>query len=124
MSSPFYLLVLGQFSSIAVILVGGSWLLALWGLFALGLLVFAAALASMGRNNFTVLLDPRSTNTLSQRGIHRWVSHPMYSALLMCGAVVAFGAPSLERWVALLFCLLVLMIKVRHEEGLLTAHYS
>jgi protein-S-isoprenylcysteine O-methyltransferase Ste14 len=119
------LLVLGQFTSIAVILVGGGWELSwwAWGLFAVGLLVFAAAVISLGRNNFTVLPDPRSSNTLSQRGIYRWVRHPMYSAVLICGAAVSIGAPSTVRWAALLFCAVVLVVKVRHEEALLTVRY-
>lgn len=119
------LLVLGQFGSIAVLLFGGGWQLPWWAwlLFALGLLVFAGAVASLGGNNFTILPDPRSANTLSQRGIYRWLRHPMYTAVLLCGLAVSFGAPSLWRWIALAFCAVVLVIKVHYEEALLTARY-
>ncbi len=119
------ILVLGQFGSIAVLLFGGGWHLPWWAwmLFALGLLVFAWAVISLGGNNFTILPDPRSGSTLSQHGIYRWLRHPMYAAVLLCGCAVSFGAPSMARWIALAVCALVLVIKVYHEEALLTARY-
>ncbi|MBL7986383.1 MAG: isoprenylcysteine carboxylmethyltransferase family protein [Flavobacteriales bacterium] len=119
------LLVSGQFGSIAVLLVGGGWHLPWWAwlLFATGLALFTWASASLGGNNFTILPDPRQGNTLSQRGIYRFVRHPMYTAVLLCGSAVSFGVPSLARWIALGVCVLVLVLKVRYEEGLLTARY-
>ncbi|MBP6389599.1 MAG: isoprenylcysteine carboxylmethyltransferase family protein [Flavobacteriales bacterium] len=125
MSLRSILLVLGQFGSIAVLLIGGGWQLPWWSwaIFALGLWVFTWAVVSLGGNNFTILPDPRATNTLSQRGIYRFLRHPMYTAVLLCGAAVAFGAPSVARWIALAVCLVVLAIKVRHEEALLTARH-
>ncbi|MBK8613218.1 MAG: isoprenylcysteine carboxylmethyltransferase family protein [Flavobacteriales bacterium] len=119
------LLVLGQFGSIAVLLIGGGWQLPwwAWSLFILGLLVFGWAALSLGRNNFTILPDPREGNTLSQAGIYRLVRHPMYTAVLLCGVGVSFGAPSVWRWIALGVCLVLLLVKVRYEEGLLTARH-
>lgn len=119
------LLVLGQFGSIAALLFGGGWQLPWWAwcLFVLGLFVFAWAVVSLGGNNFTILPDPRAGNTLSLRGIYRFIRHPMYTAVLLCGAAVAFGAPSNWRLVALGVCAVVLVVKVRYEEGLLTAKH-
>ncbi|MCC7503214.1 MAG: isoprenylcysteine carboxylmethyltransferase family protein [Flavobacteriales bacterium] len=119
------LLVFGQFSSIAALLFGGGWQLPwwAWSLFIIGLLVLAWAVLSLGRNNFTILPDPREGNTLSQDGIYRFLRHPMYTAVLLCGTGVAFGAPSMARWVAWSVCVLVLLLKVRYEEGLLTARH-
>jgi protein-S-isoprenylcysteine O-methyltransferase Ste14 len=119
------LLVLGQFGSIAVLLFGGGWSLPWWAwcLFVLGLLVFAWAALSLGRSNFTILPDPREGNTLSQVGIYRFLRHPMYTAVLLCGMGVTFGTPSVWRWLALGVCLVVLLVKVRYEEGLLTARH-
>jgi protein-S-isoprenylcysteine O-methyltransferase Ste14 len=36
---------------------------------------------------------------------------------------VTFGTPSVWRWLALGVCLVVLLVKVRYEEGLLTARH-
>ena len=119
------LLVLGQFGSIAVLLLGGGWHLPwwAWSLFALGLAVFTWACVSLGGKNFTIMPDPRTGNTLSKRGIYRFVRHPMYTAVLLCGAAVAFGEPSLWRWAALAICTLVLLTKIHYEERQLTARH-
>lgn len=119
------LLVLGQFGSIAVLLFGGSWLLPWWAglLFSSGLVLFLWACASLGGKNFTILPDPRDGNTLSQCGIYRFLRHPMYTAVILCGVAVSFGAPSPARWIALGVCAVVLVLKVRYEEGMLTARH-
>ncbi|MBP7514917.1 MAG: hypothetical protein KA791_10240, partial [Flavobacteriales bacterium] len=44
-------------------------------------------------------------------------------AVVLCGLAVSFGAPSLARWVALGVCVVVLVLKVRYEEGGLTARH-
>ena len=92
-------------------------------MFATGLALFTWAIGSLGGDNFTILPDPRQGNTLSQRGIYRFVRHPMYTAVLLCGIAVSFGAPSLARWIALSVCAVVLLSKVRYEEGLLAARH-
>jgi len=119
------LLVLGQFGSIAALLFCGDWQLPWWswGLFAFGVLVFAWAAFSLGGNNFTIMPDPRAGNTLSRSGIYRWLRHPMYTAVLLCGLGVTLGAPNVWRWSALVVCTVVLLVKIRYEEGLLTQRH-
>ena len=119
------LLVLGQFGTIAVLLFCGSWLMPWWAwlLFAIGLAIFLWATMSLGGRNFTILPDPREGNELSQRGIYHFVRHPMYTAVLFCGLAVTAGAPSVWRLVALPVCAVVLLVKIRHEERLLTARH-
>lgn len=116
------LLVIGQFGSIAVLLFGGGWLLPWWAWcpFGLGLLVFVWAVLSLGGGNFTIMPEPRAGNTLSQRGIYHWLRHPMYTAVLLSGASVSFGAPSMARWIALATCAVVLLLKINYEEARLT----
>ena len=118
-------LVFGQFACIAALLSGGGWDLRWWGwaLFALGLLVFLLAATSLGGNNFTIMPGPREGNTLSNRGIYGMVRHPMYLSVILCGAGVSFGAPSVMRWIALAVVLVVLIVKVGHEERRLTAKH-
>ena len=94
-----------------------------FGQFLAGLALFVWSAASLGGNNFTILPDPRQGNTLSQRGIYRFLRHPMYTAVLLCGAAVSIAAPSLARWFALGVCAVVLVLKVRYEEALLTKRH-
>ncbi|MBP6312313.1 MAG: isoprenylcysteine carboxylmethyltransferase family protein [Flavobacteriales bacterium] len=117
------LLVFGQFACIAVLLFGGSFELPWWGwvIFCAGLLVFLSAAASLGTTNFTIMPIPRTGSSLSKRGIYTIVRHPMYTAVLICGSAMAFGAPSVWRWAALALCFVVLVLKIRIEEQYLTA---
>lgn len=119
------LLVIAQFTCIAILAIGGDWLLPWWAssLFMAGILILIWATVSLGASNLTVMPDPRATNTLSVRGVYCFVRHPMYTAVLLCGVALAFGAPSTVRWVALGACLVVLLLKIRHEEALLTKRY-
>ncbi len=126
MSFRSLILVFGQFGSITVLLFVGGWQLPWWSwaLFTLGLVVFAWAVVSLGGNNFTIMPEPRAANTFSQRGIYRWLRHPMYTAVLLCGVSVSFGAPNILRWIALGVCAVVLVVKVHYEEALLTARHT
>lgn len=92
-------------------------------IFALGLLVFLLAATSLGSNNFTAMPVPREGNTLSKKGIYRFVRHPMYLSVLLCGAAVAFGAPTMWRWMAMGLALIVLVVKIGYEERRLTVKH-
>lgn len=118
-------LVLVQFACIAVLALAGSWVLPWWSwmLFVLGLAVLGWAAVSLGVANITALPEPTDGNTLSKRGIYRYVRHPMYLSVLLCGAALAFGAPTLLRWVALVVVFIDLVIKIRYEEARLTARH-
>ncbi len=115
------LLVIAQFACIGALAFGGAWQLPWWSwaIFGAGLLVLFWAALSLGGSNLTVMPDPRAGNTISVRGIYRFVRHPMYTAVLLCGAALALGAPSTTRSLALTACLIVLLLKIRHEESLL-----
>lgn len=119
------LLVVAQFSCIIALVLGGGWSLpgVAWAVLGIGLLILVWAGLSLGAGNLTVMPAPRSSSTLSVRGIYRFIRHPMYTAVLLCGSAVAFGAPSRVRWVALAACAVVLVLKIRHEEALLTARH-
>lgn len=119
------LLVLAQFACIGALALGGHWLLPWWSwlFFGAGLLILLWAAVSLGGANLTVMPDPRAGSTLRVRGIYRFVRHPMYTAVLLCGMALAFGAPSRTRWAALIACAVVLVLKIRHEEALLARRH-
>lgn len=119
------LLVIGQFTCIALLLFGGgSDLPALaWGLFGIGILIFLWAAASLGASNFTVMPDPRAGGAFTQRGIYRFVRHPMYTAVLVCGLAMTLGSPTMLRIIALAACAMILVLKIGYEERQLSARY-
>ena len=119
------LLVIAQFACIGILALGGGWGLPwwAWGIFCTGMLILLWAALSLGVDNLTVMPDPRAGSTLRVRGIYRFVRHPMYTAVLLCGAALAFGAPSASRATAFVACIIVLLLKIRHEEALLTLRH-
>lgn len=120
------LLVVAQFTCIIALVLGGGWSLpgTAWAVLGLGALVLVWAGLSLGPGNLTVMPAPRTSSTLIVHGIYRFIRHPMYTAVLLCGSALAFGAPSVVRWVALAACTVVLVLKIRHEEALLAARHQ
>lgn len=119
------LLVIGQFTCIALILCGGDLGLPLlaWCFISLGLMVFLWAAASLGTRNFTVMPDPRAGGAFTQRGIYRFLRHPMYTAVLVCGGAITWGSPTSVRIMALAVCIVVLVLKIRYEENQLSLRF-
>ena len=122
-----YLLVIIQFACLfglafigPVIARTPIWLL----LEALGLGLGVWAIVAMRFFNFNVTPDVKIDGYLVERGPYACIRHPMYTSLiLICAALVAndFSWPRLA-----IFLLLVvdLVVKLRYEEGLLSAHYT
>lgn len=119
------LLVTAQLLGIGVLTFGGGWDLPrwAWGLFLSGFAVLVAAIFSIGLHNITVMPEPVPGNTLSKRGIYRVVRHPMYLSVLLCGLAVTLGAPTWIRWATMAGLLVVLVMKIRHEEARLTERH-
>lgn len=95
-----------------------------WALFLAGILLVLSAIRVMDAHRFTVFPEPRSGADLVVSGPYRFLRHPMYTAVLLCAFGTTIGAPSVLRWAASLGLVLVLLLKVRHEEGLLSRRYS
>ncbi len=114
-------LVAAQFICIALLVVGGPWRMPIWAwaIFDVGMLAFLLAFVSLGSSNVTIMPMPRKGNVLSKRGIYRFVRHPMYLAVILCGTALSLGAPTVLRWCTLAAVLVVLVLKIRHEERLL-----
>ncbi len=118
-------LVIGQFTCIALILFGGDLDLPIlaWCFFGLGLMIFLWAAASLGTANFTVMPDPRAGGAFTQRGIYRFLRHPMYTAVMVCGGAITWGSPTPLRITALAVCGIVLVMKIGYEEKQLSMRY-
>jgi len=121
-------LVTAQFLLIALIL---SPLANLPGssLFGMSLIICAAclafwALAAMKLSTFSILPEPTVRGRLVQSGPYQHIRHPMYTAVIVgcLGAVICHASTIKWFW---LFCLcVVLSLKIRREERLLSERFE
>lgn len=89
----------------------GAWGLALAG-GALGL----RTLQANPPGNFNIRPTPHVGGRLVQQGPYRWIRHPMYSCVVLCGAALAWAAASAWAWLALTALVAVLLVKAGFEE--------
>jgi protein-S-isoprenylcysteine O-methyltransferase Ste14 len=93
--------------------------------FVCGLALFAWSYASMPRESFTIMPEPRDGNQLCERGPYRYVRHPMYTSVLICALAAAYGYGHPAKWLAVLALCVVLWVKLKREEHyLLQKHGS
>lgn len=96
---------------------GTGWLLACGGWLG------AWSLMSNRPGNFNIRPLPRAGGQLVQSGPYRWIRHPMYSAVMLCGLACAWASRSVWAWPTLIALLAVLASKASVEERwMLTAH--
>lgn len=121
-----YLLVAAQFVLIALLAWPFSAPILTWfnlALFAAGMAVALAAAVTMGTHTISVLPEPRAGGELVTRGIYRIVRHPMYLALLLCALAACLAYRNPAKWGLLALLAVVLLQKIRREEGLLRQRF-
>lgn len=89
-----------------------------------GLLIGIWAVLSFNAKNLSVMPEPVQDGTLVQRGPYRYIRHPMYTAVIICGigALIAHGG--MLKALYLLLLVIVLCIKLKREESLLKVAYA
>jgi protein-S-isoprenylcysteine O-methyltransferase Ste14 len=94
-----------------------------WALAAGGVALGAWALTCNRPGNFNVRPIPREGGRLVQEGPYRWIRHPMYTALILCGVAAAWTRGSAWDWIAVVALAAVLVVKAALEERwMLRAH--
>lgn len=73
----------------------------------------------MGLGNFNVTPDVKAKGRLVTAGPYRLIRHPMYTALLVATGVLVIDTFSLLRFAVWMILLVDLLLKIKHEEGLL-----
>ena len=81
-----------------------------------GLALAACALWAYPPGSFNIRPTPRADGQVVQRGPYRWIRHPMYSSIALCGLACACAAQQAWVWLALAALLLVLLTKALLEE--------
>lgn len=89
----------------------GALLFAVIGL-ALG--IWALSVNKVG--NFNIHPSPKVGGDMVCEGPYRWIRHPMYTSVLVCGAACAWLAESPWGWLALSALAVVLFVKSIFEE--------
>ena len=75
------------------------------------------------RGMFSVSPLPDRHEALVTDGPYRWIRHPMYTAVMACGAAAAWTSTSWVAWLALAALVTVLVTKaVLEERWMLLAH--
>lgn len=92
------------------------------GLLALALVLALAAGRALGPA-FRVAPSPRPGARLVQRGVYRWLRHPMYLAVALALGGAACLRPSLPVLVLVGLNLGLYFVKARYEEAVLLHHY-
>lgn len=94
------------------------------GLAGLSVLLGVWALAYNRLGNFNIHPAPKASGTLVTGGPYRWIRHPMYSAVLLGAAAMAWLVQPLVGVTAWCALLLVLLTKARLEERWLREHHA
>lgn len=87
-----------------------------WLLAAAGGLLGLWALAHNRPGNFNIRPTPREGGRLVHAGPYRWIRHPMYTAVIACGAAGAWAAGSAWAWLGAAALVAVLATKAHFEE--------
>jgi protein-S-isoprenylcysteine O-methyltransferase Ste14 len=87
-----------------------------WALAAAGAVLGLWTLAHNRPGNFNVRPTPREGGHLVHTGPYRWIRHPMYTAVIACGAACAWAAGSALAWFAAAALVAVLAVKAHFEE--------
>ena len=90
---------------------------------AAGLALAAWALWAYPPGSFNIRPAPRADGHVVQRGPYRWIRHPMYSSIALCGLACALAVQQLWVWLALAALGLVLLTKALLEERWMTQQH-
>lgn len=122
-----YLLVAGQFATLALIALTGPWLaegVLLLAMEVAGVALGLWAIGAMRVGNFNITPDVKRDGAFVMRGPYRVIRHPMYLALLLATLPLIITAPSGWRWLLWLLLLVDLLVKIEYEERLLVRHFA
>ncbi|MDD2882244.1 MAG: isoprenylcysteine carboxylmethyltransferase family protein [Rhodoferax sp.] len=94
------------------------------GLAGLSALLGVWTLAYNRLGNFNIHPTPKASGTLITGGPYRWIRHPMYSAVLLGAAAMAWAIEPLVGIAAWCALALILLTKASLEERWLREHHA
>ncbi|MGM0565990.1 MAG: methyltransferase family protein [Bacteroidota bacterium] len=116
-----------QFAAIGVMAASGPLLAGTWYLLLAeiaGITLGLYAIYIMRPGNFNIRPVVKETGVLITHGPYKFIRHPMYTSILLALTPLLIDHFTLFRFIVMLILTINLVIKLRYEEGLLTAHFS
>jgi len=95
-----------------------------WAAATAGVLLGLWSLACNPPGNFNIRPTPRAGGRLVRSGPYRWIRHPMYVAVMLCGLACASAAAPAAGRSALLALVAVLSAKASVEERWMLADHA
>ena len=78
---------------------------------------------TLGAKTYSSSTRPRVTNVMTQKGLYRYIRHPIYLGLLIAGLAFLFSKPTIQAGLAYFLLMLFTNIRADLEEGMLEEKY-
>lgn len=118
-----YTLVIIQFACLAILALTGPWIArnpVLFTVQAAGVVLALWGIASIRFTDLSILPDVKAGAIFVRRGPYRYIRHPMYAGLLLATLPIVLETPTLLRGLTWTVLLADIIMKLRHEERLLS----
>ena len=91
----------------------------LWIIVVIGLTLAIVGAYTLGSKTYSSLTRPLETNVFTQKGLYRYIRHPIYIGMLTAGLVFLLSRLTIQVGLAFLLLFLFTNIRADLEEGLL-----
>jgi len=95
-----------------------------WIFLVIGFCIGIWSVAVFSISQLTVMPEPRGKGELNEKGPYKFVRHPMYAAVLMASLGFVIANPTIISILIYGALVLVLQVKMNHEEQLLKKAYT
>jgi protein-S-isoprenylcysteine O-methyltransferase Ste14 len=90
----------------------------------IGFIILGWAVIMMNPSQWTIFSEPKKLGNLIISGPFRWIRHPMYSGLLLISFSIILHRQTIIDFAVLAVFVLNLILKLAHEEALLSERFS
>ena len=95
----------------------------LGALAGVGIVLLLVSRMMLGPRSYSPLSRPRESSVFRERGIYRYIRHPIYLALLTLGLAFLLASPTVPVTITYALLLMITNIRADLEEGLLEEKY-
>lgn len=92
--------------------------------FAVGIVLGLWAFYNMGSKNYSPFPEPKSGGQFVQKGVYKYIRHPMYTGVILIAVALLLSNPSITAFIVFAALVYILDEKADLEEKLLTKQHS